>query len=158
MLTSVANKEGLKLPHALAMRISQSSERNLRRAVLTLEACKVQQYPFTDNQMIQLPDWLLFIEAVAQDIIAEQSPRQILKVRGRLYELLSSCIPPETIMQYLTQALLRRVPPAVQHEALHHATLYDHRLQFGQKAVFHLEAFVARFMTIYKGFALRNSR
>jgi replication factor C subunit 3/5 len=31
-----------------------------------------------------------------------------------------------------------------------HAALFEHRLQEGQKAIFHLEAFVARFMSEYK--------
>lgn len=32
------------------------------------------------------------------------------------------------------------------------AATYEHRLQLGQKAIFHLEAFVAKFMAIYKRF------
>jgi len=30
------------------------------------------------------------------------------------------------------------------------AAVYEHRLQEGQKAIFHLEAFVAKFMSEYK--------
>lgn len=30
------------------------------------------------------------------------------------------------------------------------AAYFEHRLQVGQKPIIHLEAFVARFMTIYK--------
>ena len=52
-----------------------------RRAILTLEACKVAQYPFTDNQPLQQPDWLAYIDAVALDVLHEQSPRQLLKAR-----------------------------------------------------------------------------
>ena len=32
------------------------------------------------------------------------------------------------------------------------AAHYEHRLQLGSKAIFHLEAFVAKFMAIYKIF------
>ena len=32
------------------------------------------------------------------------------------------------------------------------AAYYEHRLQLGQKAIYHLEAFVAKFMSIYKRF------
>jgi replication factor C subunit 3/5 len=35
-----------------------------------------------------------------------------------------------------------------------HAAYYEHRLQEGQKAIFHLEAFVAKFMCSYKTFTL----
>jgi replication factor C subunit 3/5 len=81
VLQSVATKEGLKLPHELAMRISASCERNLRRSILTLESCKVQQYPFSDSQPVQLPDWQLFINAIADEVLFEQSPKQLLKAR-----------------------------------------------------------------------------
>ncbi len=32
------------------------------------------------------------------------------------------------------------------------AAYYEHRLQLGSKAIFHLEAFVAKFMAVYKRF------
>ena len=150
VLQKVATKEGLKLPDGLAQRISQSCERNLRRALLTFEACKVQQYPFSDSQPVQQPDWQLFISALADEVLSEQSPRQLLKVRGKLYELLSNCIPPDLIMRSLTQALNRKVPPIVRHEALFHAAMYEQRMQSGSKPIFHLEAYIARFMSIYK--------
>ena len=47
------------------MRIAQSSGQNLRRAVLMMEACKVDTYPFTETQEIQLPDWERFISSMA---------------------------------------------------------------------------------------------
>ena len=86
VLGVVAHKEGLKLPPKLAMRISTSCERNLRRAILIFEACKVHQYPLSDEQPVQEPDWQLYLNAVADEVLAEQSPRQLLKIRGKLYE------------------------------------------------------------------------
>lgn len=32
------------------------------------------------------------------------------------------------------------------------AAFYEHRLQLGSKAIYHLEAFVAKFMAVYKKF------
>lgn len=43
VLQHVAKKEHVTLPPALALRIAQESGRNLRRAVLMMETCKVQQ-------------------------------------------------------------------------------------------------------------------
>ena len=37
-------------------------------------------------------------------------------------------------------------------EVVQAAACYEHRLQLGQKAIYHLEAFVAKFMAIYKRF------
>lgn len=62
MLSYVAQKEGLKLPDPLRQRIAQTSERNLRRALLCFETCKMAQYPFTDNQPVQMTDWEMYIQ------------------------------------------------------------------------------------------------
>ena len=149
VLQKVASKEGCKLPEGLAKRIAVSSDRNLRRALLSLESCKVQQYP-SDTQPVQSPDWQLFISALADEILTEQSPKQLLKVRGKIYELIANCIPADLIMRSLVQALLRKVPTMVRHEAVHHAALFEHRMQSGSKPIFHLEAFIAKFMSAYK--------
>ena len=37
---------------------------------------------------------------------------------------------------------------------MHWASFYEHRLQEGQKAIFHLEAFVAKFMSVYKTWSI----
>lgn len=44
MLQYVCKKEGLNLPPELAKRIAEKSNRNMRRALLMCEACRVQQY------------------------------------------------------------------------------------------------------------------
>jgi replication factor C subunit 3/5 len=150
VLSAVAHKEGVQLPPRLAMRIATGCERNLRRAILMLEACKVHQYPLSAEQPVQQPDWQLFLSATADEVLAEQSPRQLMKVRGKLFELLSNCIPPDMIMRELVQALMRKIPVAVRHETIHWAAIYEHRMQSGAKHIFHLEAFIARFMSVYK--------
>lgn len=43
ILHSICKREGLNLPDGLANRIIEVSNRNLRRAILTLECCKVEQ-------------------------------------------------------------------------------------------------------------------
>ena len=62
MLSYVARKESLQLPDPLRHRIAQISERNLRRALLCFETCKMAQYPFTDDQPVQMTDWELYIQ------------------------------------------------------------------------------------------------
>lgn len=156
VLSYVAGKEGIKLPQPLALRISEACDRNLRRAILAMEACRVSQYPLTDAQPVALPDWQLYIQGLAEDILREQTPKQLLKVRARLYELLSNCIPPETVLAELTKILLERIPLNLRGEILHHAANFEHRMQEGQKPIFHLEGFIARFMAVYKR-ALHNS-
>lgn len=152
ILSLVCKKEGLILPAELARRIAEKSLGNLRRAVLMCEACKVQQYPFSPDQDVSEPDWEIFLRDTASMVVQEQSPRRLLEVRTRLYELLSHCIPPDVIMKGLLQELLLNCDGEIKSEIVHSAALFEHRLQTGQKAIYHIEAFVARFMAIYKRF------
>ncbi|KAK9808259.1 hypothetical protein WJX73_004150 [Symbiochloris irregularis] len=154
MLAHVAKKESLSLPDSLSLRVAQASERNLRRALLMLETCRVAQYPFTPDQPVQLADWELYIQEIASDIMQEQSPKRLFQVRGKLYELLVNCLPPTLILRKLVLELLKKLDEEVQHTALALAAQYEHRMQEGQKAIYHLEAFVAKFMSEYKQWSI----
>jgi replication factor C subunit 3/5 len=137
----------------LAMKISLHSDRNVRRAVLMLEAAKVQIAPATQMQamqMVQLPDWEVYITKLCRDILAEQSPARLLQAREMMYELLTNCIPADVIMQTLTNELMKCLDDQLKHEVAHWAAYYEHRMCLGSKDIFHLEAFVAKFMAVYK--------
>eukprot|EP00605_Chrysophyceae_sp_TOSAG23-4_P001758 GSChrysophyteH1.ASY1.ANO1.1946.1 assembled CDS len=125
--------------------------RNVRRALLMMEAAKVQggNQLRTDEQ-VQLPDWEIYISKIAREIISEQSPTKLLQIRDMLYELLTNCIPPETIFSTLVRELTKSTDDVLKHEIAHWAAYYEHRLQQGSKDIFHLEAFVAKFMAVYK--------
>ncbi|CAA0809776.1 Replication factor C subunit 3 [Striga hermonthica] len=156
VLEFIGKKEGLQLPSGFADRIAQQSNRSLRRAILSLEACRVQQYPFTANQPIPPMDWEEYVSEIASSILKEQSPKRLFEVRGKVYELLVNCIPPEIILKRLLYELLKKLDSELKHEISHWAAYYEHRLRLGQKAIFHLEAFVAKFMSVYKGFLIET--
>jgi hypothetical protein len=78
---------------------AQQADGNLRKALLSLEACKVTQYPFTADQSVQQTDWELYLQEVTADILAEQSPKCLLGIRTKLYELIINCIPPVLILK-----------------------------------------------------------
>jgi len=86
VLQQVCRKESLNLPPELARRISELSLRNLRRALLMCETCRVQQYPFSADQHITQPDWELFLRETARLIVQQQTPR-----RYACSSLLSRC-------------------------------------------------------------------
>ena len=65
MLAFVAKKEGLQLPAPLSQRIAQISDRNLRGPLLCFETCKMSQYPFAEDQAVQITDWELYIQVQA---------------------------------------------------------------------------------------------
>eukprot|EP00096_Caligus_rogercresseyi_P013651 TRINITY_DN6277_c0_g1_i1.p1 TRINITY_DN6277_c0_g1~~TRINITY_DN6277_c0_g1_i1.p1 ORF type:complete len:358 (-),score=106.57 TRINITY_DN6277_c0_g1_i1:221-1294(-) len=152
IIISVAKKEGCQLPQELAKRIAERSQRNLRRALLLTEACKVKQYPFTDDQDIVDLDWEVYLRETASMIVSEQTPKRLLDVRGRLYELLSHCIPADVIFVGLLKELVKNCDGELKTQLTALAASYEHRLQLGNKAIFHLEAFVAKFMSLYMKF------
>ncbi|KAK2176741.1 hypothetical protein NP493_643g03010 [Ridgeia piscesae] len=152
ILQLTCRKEGLTIPREFAKKIATKSDRNLRRALLMCEACKVQQYPFSEDQAVAQADWEVYLRETANMIGQEQSRKRLVEVRARLYELLTHCIPPEVIMRVLLQELVANCDGQLKSEVTQIAAYYEHRLQMGQKAIYHLEAFVAKFMSIYKRF------
>lgn len=121
-----------------------------------LEACKVQQYPFTANQQISELDWQVFLRDTAKAILSEQSAAKLEKIRERLYELLSQGIPPDMIFKGLVEHLVRNCDYTIQAKVIELAGIYEFRMQQGNKHIFHLEAFVAAFMAVYKKFLADN--
>uniref|UniRef100_A0A914UTR6 Replication factor C subunit 3 n=1 Tax=Plectus sambesii TaxID=2011161 RepID=A0A914UTR6_9BILA len=150
VLNQVCRKEHVVLPPALATNIAKKSFGNLRRALLMIEACRVQQHPLKDDQQVVEPEWELYIRETAQLIIREQSPENLLKVRERLYELLTRCIPPSIIFEKLLKELLTSCDSMIKAAVVASAAEFEHRLNRGSKHIFHLEAFIASFMAIYK--------
>ncbi len=55
-------------------------------------------------------------------------------------------------VQSLLAELLPNCDGELKADVTQMAAYYEHRLQLGSKAIFHLEAFVAKFMSIYKRF------
>ena len=154
VLQKIVKKEGLTISPRFAMRVAQHSNRNLRRAVLNLEVCRVHKYPFDDDQKVQVPDWEAFISKIAREIMQEQSPRRLLLIRKKIYELLVNCIPAIVILRTLARELLTKVDSDLKAQVLNLASKYAHNLQRGSKEIFHIEAFIAHFMSMYKEFLL----
>jgi replication factor C subunit 3/5 len=120
-----------------------------------------------DKTPIPPPDWEALIEVIAKDIIEERSPARILQVRAKLYDLLTHCIPATTILkvgrveeaiprwlltvrQTLTFKLMPKLDDSMKAEIVKWSAFYEHRIRMGSKVIFHLEAFVAKFMRIYE--------
>ncbi|XP_055334938.1 replication factor C subunit 3-like [Paramacrobiotus metropolitanus] len=152
IIQKVCKEEKVNIPNELVKRIVQQSNRNLRRALLTTEATKIKQYPFQSGAAPVLPDWEVYLTKTADLIVKKQDTAQLMEIRGRLYELLVHCIPPTTILSGLAKELIKNCDNVLKCEVIHLAAEYEHRMQLGQKAVYHLEAFVAKFMAVYLRF------
>lgn len=154
VLASIAEKEKFTLPLAVAARIAAASGRNVRRAVLMLESAKVSSPTLAVGMPVPVMDWEKYINMLAGDIMREQSPKALLACRSKLYELVVNCIPADAIMKRLTTVITTEVgkglPDSFKYEVVAAAAFYEHRLQLGQKDLFHMEAFIAKVMCILK--------
>jgi replication factor C subunit 3/5 len=149
VLKNVMFRENIEAPEPFIRRICTASQGNLVRALLMLEAAKVQQYPITTNQKIPTTDWELSIKEIASLILKDQSAANLLNVRKELYQLLANCIPADVIIKNLAFELMGKFEEPLKRQLLIQAAEYDHRLALGNKDIFHLEAFVAKIMSIY---------
>jgi len=156
VLQKVSKLENVPLPHELAKRIALKSNRNMRQALLMFETCYVSAagQPLTGQQELKLAAWQIFIDEVARLIIEEQSPARLLRVRSKIYELLVNCIPADVIFKTLTKELLNKIDDSLRFDVAEWAAEHEHRMTQGSKAIIHLEAFIARFMFLYKQWAI----
>lgn len=150
ILKQTCKQEGINLPNELAQRISVKSSRNLRRALLMLETAYVANYPFTNDQDISEPDWEMFLKETARLISQQQSVDRVLQIRDRLYELLCHCIPADMIFKGLLKELLATCDGQLKPEIVSIAADLEHKMNLGDKQIFYLEAFVVKFMSVYK--------
>ncbi|KFA50265.1 hypothetical protein S40293_03327 [Stachybotrys chartarum IBT 40293] len=148
VLAQVAKKENFPVVAGLHQRIAVDSGRNLRRALLMYEAVHAQNEKVTDSTPIPPADWEALIAQIAKEIMEEHTPARILQVRAKLYDLLTHCIPPTTILKTLTFKLLALIDDGLKGEVIRWSAFYEHRIKTGTKVIFHLEAFVAKFMRI----------
>jgi len=116
-----------------------------------LEACHVQKRDgLTKDQPVQKTDWELYISQLAVEITREQTPQRLMSAREKMYELLVNCIPADVIIKTLCKELMKNLDDSLKRDVIEWAAFYEHRIALGSKEIFHLEAFVAKFMAIYK--------
>ncbi|KAF2233304.1 P-loop containing nucleoside triphosphate hydrolase protein [Viridothelium virens] len=156
VLTKVGQKERWRVVEGLNKRIARESGRNLRRALLMFEAVYAQNESdkISEKTLIPPPDWEALIEQIAKEIVEEHTPARILQVRAKLYDLLTHCIPPTTIIRTLAFKLIPKIDDPLKPEVVKWGAFYEHRIKMGSKHIFHLEAFVAKFMRISESFAM----
>ncbi|KAM1270748.1 hypothetical protein ACFX13_032619 [Malus domestica] len=76
VLEFIGKKEALQLPSGFAARIAEKSNRSLRRAILSLETCLVQQLSARVSLNKYPMDWEEYVSEIASDIMKEQSPKR----------------------------------------------------------------------------------
>ncbi|KAF8150523.1 P-loop containing nucleoside triphosphate hydrolase protein [Mycena galopus ATCC 62051] len=138
------------LPPEAAQEIIKDSGGNLRKAILVLEALKMQSPDLTGPLTIAKPDWETYCQKVAVLIVTEQTPARVMEIRTKFYELLSHCIPPTVILKTVAEAVVSQVDETLKAEIMHWAAFYEVRMRIGSKKIYHLEAWVVKVMSLYK--------
>ncbi|KAI0956092.1 hypothetical protein AcV7_006591 [Taiwanofungus camphoratus] len=152
VLRYVGKKEGFDVPDKIAADIVEDANGNLRKAVLVLEALKMQSTDLDKPITIAKPDWETYCHKVADMIVQDQSPARVMEVRAKLYELLSHCIPPTIVLKTIADRVVEQVDESLKSDIMHWAAVYEVRMRIGNKKIFHLEAWVVKVMSLYKHF------
>ncbi|GLB40259.1 putative P-loop containing nucleoside triphosphate hydrolase protein [Lyophyllum shimeji] len=152
VLNYVAKRAPFTLPPEAAKKIIDDSGGNLRKAILVLEALKMQSPDLSGPLAIAKPDWETYCYKVADLIVSEQSPARVMEVRAKFYELLSHCIPPTVILKTVAERVVEKVDESLKADIMHWAAFYEVRMRLGSKKIYHLEAWVVKVMSLYKHF------
>ncbi|CAL9019072.1 unnamed protein product [Prunus brigantina] len=127
-------------------------------------------------------DWEEYVSEIAYDVMKEQSPKSTYPLHNAKLGLVLNVLRVMWVLHHyfdmgqqkgiysltrLLYELLKKLDAELKHEVCHWAayyvgilfildenTYYEHRMRLGQKAIFHLEAFMTKFMSIYKGFLI----
>jgi len=149
ILTYISKRESFDLPATFATTIASQSRQNLREAILALEACKTNNYPFIDGQAIPL-GWEAVLEELSAEILDDPAPKRLFLARGKLQKLLVEFVPPKLILKKLVELFLKGIQTSVKREVYYWHAYYDKRLPVGASALLKLEEFVAKFMSIHR--------
>lgn len=99
VLNYVAKKERFALPSSANNAILETSQGNLRKALLVFEAMRMQHPDLSGDVEVAKPDWETYCGKVADAILQEQTAQRLLDIRAKIYELSSHCIPPTVVMK-----------------------------------------------------------
>lgn len=154
ILNEVVTAENVKLESPeLLQKIATTSNGNLRTALLTLETMALNnEMNLRLNTPVIRPDWESVILKMANKIQKERSVGCLIECRAILYDLLAHCISARIILQELTFALIKNNnSDKVKIQIIESSSVFDERLSLGNKAIYHLEGFIARVMCAIEG-------
>lgn len=152
IVVEIAERERCVLSEQHKEKIVMEAHGNIRRALVLLETFAIRQRAGNGGEP-QPPEWERYTDDLCNTILMEQlKPELIKKIRNHLYELLVHCVPPTEIFRRMVHVLLQKIDTSLVGPVTEAAAAYEARMQNGTKPIFHLEAFVARFICIYRDF------
>ena len=152
LLSKSIMDESVKLPPSAAEQIAHACDRDMRKAYLLTDCARnlTGSDTYFDLKKTLQGSWEDAIDVIANGMIQEQTPRKLLEVRNKLYDLLSVCIPSDAILRKLMRQLLLQSPAKLHSEIIAAAANCAHLLRLGSKDEFHLEYFCVQFMAMFR--------
>jgi replication factor C subunit 3/5 len=148
----VAIAENADVPLEILDQIVTEAHGDVRRGLILLEMYCMKRKAGGQPELI-VPEWERYTDSLCHLIVTEKLTGEVLKkIRDHLYELLVHCVPPREIFRRLLHRLLAEVDGSLIEPIADAAATYEARSQNGTKPIYHLEAFVARFVCIYRDY------
>lgn len=140
--------EQLKVPLEVVDRVLLYCKRNVRRAIMCIQSLSLHSRNIPIDIIVPVPEWERYLKEVVNNAMEEQSPKRLKIIRGKLFDVLCSCISPNVVFNYLTRELMQRSDLDVKYEIAKYAAEYQLQMMAGSKPIMHLEAFLSRFMLL----------
>ena len=95
------------------------------------------------------------MDELATNILAEQTPKQMILIQTKISYLLSNGIPPQIILKKFVRFIFSKIGSSsstdeVKHKIIRQAANYQHLMLQGSREIFYLEAFVSGVMNDYQ--------
>ena len=151
VISEVAAAEKFDISQNILNSLVQEAHGDLRRAINLLEILSMHK---KDSDVATIiPEWERYINELVKILIENDiTPDVMKKIRNHLYELRIHNIPATAIFQTMLRQLLDKVDYQLIPKITDAAATYEARMHMGNKPIFHLEAFAARFICIHKDY------
>lgn len=152
VVCNVADGQNFKVSDSLIDQIVEEAHGDMRRGIMLLQMMHLQRRGSKSDSIV-VPEWETYTDNLTKILVSEQLSAETMgKIRNHLYELLTHCVPPTEIFKRLLHNILLQVDSQLIDPICQAASQYEARMQNGTKPIYHLEAFIARFICIYRDY------
>ena len=102
------------------------------------------------NKDVFVPEYVGAVKSLVSDLQKDQSASKLKQLREPLLKLLVNGVPTDVIITGMVKEICsKQKNEELKRQVIYWASFYDGRASMGSKALFHLEALLARLMLIF---------
>ncbi len=158
ILTQICQAEKINIDDAHLTQITNYCNRNLNKAINLIQDFSTK-YPklLTNLKPIIFSDHIEidnYIYQIVELLLAKRTPKTILLVRSKLYDLLVHCREPILILKQLFHLIFNRLNLETNNNQIAKYNLidalikYENTMKLGSKPIYHLEGFINAVITL----------